>query len=180
MIELASVLFILLFFVFPLPAFAASLGLFTTWNLYKKYESFRTQPAEGKKSMVPGTVLFLINFICSIFLGAALAFAVYYFIFANFYLLIFNFLFCSAISLRWFDFTHHLYRLLIFKLKSQETITTSYFSVCQGFRESDGFGLSPVYTDHWKITEWSLKGCFARKPSLPLISFVSRRKVPKK
>ncbi len=169
MIELASVLFILLFFVFPLSAFAASLGLFTTCSLYKKYESFRTQSAEGKKSMIPGTVLFLINFICSIFLGAARAFAVYYFIFANFYLLTFNFLFCSAISLRWFDFTHNLYRLLIFKLKPQETITTSYFAVCQGFRESDGFGLSPVYTDeghwHWKITEWSLKGCFARKPS---------------
>ena len=119
MIELTSVLFILLFFAFPLPALAGSLGIFTTWNLYRKYEAFKTQPHEGKKNLILGAALFLINFICSIFLGIAMAFAVYYFIYDNSYLFIFNFLFCSTISLRWFDFTHNLYRWFIFKLQSK-------------------------------------------------------------
>jgi len=148
MIELASVLLILLLFVFPLPVFAASLGLLTTRIIYKKYESFKAQPAEGKKIMFMGAVLFLINFICSVVLGAALAFMVQFFIFDNFYLFIFNFLFCSAISLRWFDFTHHLYRLFIFRLKPRMAFTPSHFVICRGFRERDGLvGLAPVYTD---------------------------------
>jgi hypothetical protein len=147
MIELTSVLFILLLFVFPLPVLAASLGLFTTWNLYKKYTSFKAQPAEGKKNLILSSLLFLINFICSIFLGITLSFAVHYFIFDNIYLFIFNFLFCSTISLRWFDFTHNLYRLFISKLKPQYTFTTAHFAICQGFRARDGFGLIPVYTD---------------------------------
>lgn len=147
MIELTSVLFILLFFVFPLPVLAGGLGLFTTWNLYKKYTSFITQPNEGKKNLVLSAVLLLINFIISISLGVTLAFAVHYLIYNSFYLFIFNFLFCSTISLRWFDFTHNLYRLFIFKLKPEDTSTASHFAVCQGFRARDGFGLIPVYTD---------------------------------
>ena len=75
----------------------------------------------------------------------------YYFIYDNFYLLIFNFLFCSATSLRRFDFTHNLYRHFIFKLKPFKTdaLAQSYFVVCQGLRERDhgSFGLAPVYTD---------------------------------
>ena len=75
----------------------------------------------------------------------------YYFIYDNFYLLIFNFLFCSATSLRWFDFTHNLYRHFIFKLKpfKADALAQSYFVVCQGFWERDhgSFGLAPVYTD---------------------------------
>lgn len=147
MIELTSVLFILLLFVFPLPVLAGSLGLFTTWNLYKKYSSFKAQPTEGKKNLILSSILFLINFICSIFLGITLSFAVHYFIFENIYLFIFNFLFCSTISLRWFDFTHNIYRLFIFKLKPKVPFIKSHFAVCQGFRKRDGFGLIPVYTD---------------------------------
>ena len=61
MIELTAVLIIILLFVFPLPALAVSLGLFTTWSLYGKYESFNNQPAEGKKNLILSMVLFLIN-----------------------------------------------------------------------------------------------------------------------
>ena len=147
MIELTAVLIIILLFVFPLPALAVSLGLFTTWSLYGKYES--NQPAEGKKNLILSMVLFLINIFCSIILGVTLALGVYYFIYDNFYLLIFNFVFCSAISLRWFDFTYNLYRHFIFKLKPTDTSAQSHFVVCQGFREGEhgGFGLIPVYTD---------------------------------
>ena len=147
MIELASVLFILLFFIFPLPALAIGSGLFTTWTLYRKYEIFNAQPAEGKENLICGTVLFLANFICSIFLGLAMALAVYYFIFESFYLFVFNFLFSSIVSLRWFDFTHNLYRLFILKLQPKEAFTPSHFAICQAFRKRDSFGLAPVYTD---------------------------------
>ncbi len=149
MIELTAVLIIILLFVFSLPALAVSLGLFTTWSLYGKYESFNNQPAEGKKNLILSMVLFLINIFCSIILGVTLALGVYYFIYDNFYLLIFNFVFCSAISLRWFDFTYNLYRHFIFKLKPTDTSAQSHFVVCQGFREREhgGFGLIPVYTD---------------------------------
>jgi len=149
MIELTAVLIIILLFVFPLPALAVSLGLFTTWSLYGKYESFNNQPAEGKKNLILSMVLFLINIFCSIILGVTLALGVYYFIYDNFYLLIFNFVFCSAISLRWFDFTYNLYRHFISKLKPTDTSAQSHFVVCQGFREREhgGFGLIPVYTD---------------------------------
>ena len=149
MIELTAVLIIILLFVFPLPALAVSFGLFTTWSLYGKYESFNNHPAEGKKNLILSMVLFLINIFCSIILGVTLALGVYYFIYDNFYLLIFNFVFCSAISLRWFDFTYNLYRHFIFKLKPTDTSAQSHFVVCQGFREREhgGFGLIPVYTD---------------------------------
>ena len=151
MIELAAVLIIMLLFVFPLPGLATGLGLFTTWGLYKKYESLNNQPAEGKKNLILSIALSLANIFCSIILGVALAFGVYYFIYDNFYLLIFNFLFCFAISLRWFDYTYILYRQFIFKLKPFKTgaFAQSYFVVCKAFRERDrgSFGLAPVYTD---------------------------------
>ena len=149
MIELTSVLIIILLFVFPLPALAASLGLYSTWYLHKKYQSYINQPDEGKKHLTLSMGLFLINIICSVLLGIFLAFGVYYFIYNDFYLLIFNFIFCSAVSLRWFDFTYKLYRLFIFKLKPFKTdaLAQSYFVVCQGLREGGSFGLAPVYTD---------------------------------
>jgi hypothetical protein len=149
MIELTFVLIIIFFFVLPLPALAVSLGLFTTWFLYKKYESRINQPSEGKKLLTFGIVFFLTNLICSIFLGFSLAFGVYHFIYDNLYLLGFNFLFCFAVSLRWFDFTYHLYRLYIFKLKSFkiDTFGPSYFVVCQSLKEKGILGLVPIYTD---------------------------------
>ena len=187
MIELTSVLIIMLLFVFPLPVLVISLGLFTTWSLYRKSEAFNNQPSEGKKNLILSLVLFLVNIICSIILGVTLAFGIYYFIFDNFYLLIFNFLFCSAISLRWFDFTHNLYRHFIFKLKPFKTdaFAQSYFVVCQGFRERDhgGFGLAPVPMQehlHWKIIKWSLIGCFEKKPFLLPISSMWRKRALRK
>lgn len=169
MIELASVLFIILLFIFPLPALATSLGLFTAWNLYRKWESFNIQPMEGKKCLALGMALFLVNFICSILLATVLAFVVYSSIYENFYLLIFNFIFCFAISLRWFDFTYNIYRIFINKLNPYINKASANFVVCQGFRERDhgGFGLAPVYTDAGAIEieehKISFKGVFSEE-----------------
>ena len=74
MIELTSVLIIMLLFVFPLPVLVISLGLFTTWSLYRKSEAFNNQPSEGKKNLILSMALFLVNIICSIILGVSLAF----------------------------------------------------------------------------------------------------------
>jgi hypothetical protein len=149
MIELTSVLVIILFLIFPLAALAIILGLFTTWALYRKYETFISQPPAGKKHLVLSIVLSLINFVCSIFLGISLAIAIYFLIFDNLYLLIFNFIFCTAVSMRWFDFTYNLYRLFIIKLKPFKTdaFSPQSFVVCQGLKEGTGFGLTPVYID---------------------------------
>lgn len=169
MVELVSVLLILLLFVFPLPIFAAGLGLFSTWGLYRKYETVKNQPVEGRKNLILSLVLFLMNFICSIFLGVALALAVHYFIFDNFYLFIFNFLFCTAISLRWFDFTHKLYRRYIFKLKPKAT--ASHFAVCQGFHRGEGLWLTQVYIDagtlEVKENRMVFKGVFREETFTP-------------
>jgi hypothetical protein len=173
MIELTCVLIIILFLVFPLPALVTSLGLLTTWVLYGKYDSFSNQPVEGKKQLTLGIAFFLINIICSIFLGIALSFGVYYFIFDDLYLLLFNFLFCSAVSLRWFDFTYNLYRLFIYKLKPFKTnaFDHTHFVICQGFRERSGFGLAPVYTDagtlELKANEILFTGVFREESFTP-------------
>ncbi len=149
MIELTAVLLILFLFVFPLPALITILGLLTTWSLYRKHAFYSNLPPNGKKIHLLTTALFSLNFIFSVFLGIALALGVNYLIYENFYLLTFNLLFCFSISLRWFDFTHNLYRLFIYKLKpiKAEGLSQSHFVICQGFREKDGFGLTPVYID---------------------------------
>ncbi len=149
MIELTAVLLIIFIFLFPIPALTLSMGLLTTWILYGKYAFYSNLPPKGKRIHILTLGLFSLNIISSIFLGIALALAVHYLIYENLYLLIFNFLFCFAISLRWFDFTHNLYRQFIYKLKPIKTegLPQPHFVVCQGFREKDGFGLAPVYID---------------------------------
>ena len=97
MIELTSVLIIIFLFVFPLPTLVTSLGLVTTWGLYRKYEAFHNQPSEGKKNLILHATLFLVNTICSILLGIILAFGIFYFIYESFYLFIINFLYCTTV-----------------------------------------------------------------------------------
>lgn len=149
MIELAIVSIILLLFLFPVPIFVAILGVSTTWFLYRKYESFKIQPLEGKKYLILSMVSFLANFICSIFLAVAMALGVHFFIYENIYLFAFNFIFCLAISLRWFDFTYNQFQNFIFKTKDfkKHNFTQPHFAVCRSFRQRKGFGLAPIYID---------------------------------
>ena len=173
MIELASVFFILLLFVFPVPASVIALGFITTRSLHKKYAFYITQPVEGKRIQILTTLCFLTNFILSTFLGVALAWGVDYLIYENIYLLIFNFMFCFAISLRWFDYTYYLYRLYIFKLKPfrKEALSDSQFATCQGFREHDSSGRTPIFKDagiwKWNNNEGVFKGVFCEKTFSP-------------
>ncbi len=151
MIELAAIILILTFFVFPVHTSAGCLGLYTTWLISKKYESFKNQPLEGKKILVIWLGTFLINLFASLILGVLLAFLIYYLIFDNFYLFLFNFIFCFLISIRWFDFSYKIYQNLIMGLKhfEEKTKGETFFVICQGFKQRSnwGFGWTPEFTD---------------------------------
>jgi len=147
MIELAILILILALFVFPLYTSAGCLGLYTTWLLFKNYESFKNQPLEGKKVLSAIRTSFLINFIASLILGAQLAWGIYFFIYDLFHLFIFNFIFCFLISLRWFDFSYKYFQQLIIGRFTEKTTADTFFVICRGFKENSSFGMSPVFTD---------------------------------
>jgi hypothetical protein len=147
MIELAIIILILAFFVSPIYTSAGSLGLYTTWFLYKGYESFKNQPLKGKRVLSAIRTSFLINFIASLILGAQLAWVIYFFIYDLFHLFIFNFIFCFLISLRWFDFSYRYFQELIIGRFTNKTTTDTFFVICRGFKENSSFGMSPVLTD---------------------------------
>jgi len=115
---------------------------------------FKNQPAEGKR--VAWLALFTgwINFILSLVLGLTLSLGVYYLITDLFFVFIFNFLFCSLISVRWFDFSHKLFRHLIYRYKgidgsAAERTPDTVFVMILGLRKSTGWGLGlvPVFID---------------------------------
>jgi len=147
MIELAILILIIGFFIFPLYTSAGCLGLFTTCFLYKSYESFKNQPLEGRKVLSAIRTSFLINFLASLILGAQLAWLIYFFIYDLFHLFIFNFIFCFLISIRWFDFSYRYFQQLIIGIYKEKTNTDTFFVVCKGFNKESSLGMSPAFTD---------------------------------
>ncbi len=151
MFETLLIAYILLLFVFPLPALAILLGLSTVWGLHRKYQLMEQQPHAGRYILRLNAITSVLNFLASFALGLTIAGAVNAVIFDFLYLFIFNFLFCFLISLRWFDFTHRIYRRCILKQKpSLETIPgEKIFVTLTGMRESSGFGpgLAPAFVD---------------------------------
>jgi hypothetical protein len=147
MIELAILILILVFFIFPIYTSAGCLGLYTTWFLYESYESFKNQPLEGKKVLSAIRTSFLINFIASLILGAQLAWVIFFFIYDLFHLFIFNFIFCFLISLRWFDFSYRYFQQLIIGRFTEKTTTDTFFVICKGLKGKSNFGMSPSFTD---------------------------------
>ncbi len=147
MIELAILILIIGFFIFPLYTSAACLGLFTTRFIFKSYESFKNQPLEGRKVLSAIRTSFLINFFASLILGGQLAWLIYFFIYDLFYLFIFNFIFCFLISIRWFDFSYRYFQQLIIGLYKKKTTTDTFFVICKGFNKNSGLGMSPAFTD---------------------------------
>jgi len=147
MIELAILILILALFVFPLYTSAGCLGLYTTWLLFKSYESFKNQPLEGKKVLSALRTSFIINFFASLILGAQLAWLIYFFIYDLFHLFIFNFIFCFLISIRWFDFSYRYFQQLIIGRFEKKTTANIFFVTCKGFKKNPSFGMSPTFTD---------------------------------
>lgn len=147
MIEFAIVFLILAFFIFPLYTSAGCLGLFTTWFLFKNYESFKNQPLQGRKVLSSLRTAFIVNFLGSLILGWQFAWLISFFIYDYFYLFAFNFIFCFLISIRWFDFSRRYFQELIIGHFEKKTVANTFFVVCQGFKEASGSAEIPAFTD---------------------------------
>ncbi|NIQ03207.1 MAG: hypothetical protein GWM98_24805, partial [Nitrospinaceae bacterium] len=115
MVEIAFILYLLILFIFPGPVIVGTLGIWTTWFLYEKYNLFSQQPSEGKKILYLNGLTYLVNLGLSLAAGFFLAFSVHVFIFDYIYLFAFNFFFSTLLALRWFDFTQPVYRRMLEK-----------------------------------------------------------------
>jgi hypothetical protein len=169
MIETLIVAYILLAFSFPLHSLALTLGAGTTWIIYRGSFLLKNQPENGKPIIWHSMNASAINFFLSIMLGGAMASFVFYIIFDNFYLFLFNFAFCSIISLRWFDFSHKFFEhkinslkidsqipLSSFKIrKTQENEESPLFALCIGLSKKTGMGggMIPIFLDSGYIYE---------------------------
>ncbi|MGV7220139.1 MAG: hypothetical protein ACQ9MH_01290 [Nitrospinales bacterium] len=163
MIEIFIVSYILLAFSFPLLSLALTLGAGTTWIIYRGSFLLKNQPENGRPIIWYSMKATAVNFILSIILGGAMAFFVYYVIYDNYYLLLFNFAFCSIIALRWFDFSHKIFEHKIIKLKSHSERPFSpiiekknkgdgdapLFAMCIGLTKKTGVGggMIPTFLD---------------------------------
>jgi hypothetical protein len=169
MIETLIVAYILLVFSFPLYSLALTLGAGTTWVIYRANLLLNNQPEKGKPIIWFSMKATVINFFLSIIMGGAMASFVYYMIFDNLYLLLFNFSFSSIISLRWFDFSHKNFEHQINKLKiasgipfsnSKEKNTKNQdkaplFVQCMGLSKRTGIGggMIPIFLDSGYLYE---------------------------
>ena len=157
MLEFLLILYILVLFIFPIPGVAIALGAGTSYLLYRKYLLWKNQPDPGKKIVALALITGAANIIISLILGAALAFTVRLLIFKHVYLFFYNFVFCSLISMRWFDFLQPLYRHFIFKYLSPHITAgeNDPFAMLIGLRTSTGWGrgLTPVFLDSG-ILKW--------------------------
>lgn len=181
MLECFLILYILMLFIFPVPALVVTLGGYTSYLAYKKYLLFRHQPPEGIKVAWLALITGSINFLLSLALGLSLSLLIY-FVFSQYtYLFAFNFFFCSLVSVRWFDFCHTLFRWGVHQLKIKSGKNTfspdpslDTFVLFLGLKKSTGWGpgLIPNVIDagylrncetHLKFTGVFLEHTFSRK-----------------
>lgn len=154
MIESLFILLIIFLFIMPIPTLAMATGLGIGHLFYKQFLLFRYQPASHKNLIWCTLLCNGINFFLSLFLALAMSYAVHYFLTDLFWLFLFNFLFCFAVSLRWFDFSNRLFRYLVHRLSEKHTRplnTTgqSTFVMIYGLQKSIGWGAgwTPVFVD---------------------------------
>ncbi len=151
MIEFIFVLYILLLFIFPVPTLSASLGVVTCYFLFRKHYLFKHQPKTERKLLWVDWVCGVQNFALSLGLALLLSMMVYFLIFNNYFLFIFNFILCFAISIRWFDYSYNLVKSSVlrrFQGKSLNPESTT-FAMVIGMRPHSGLGLglAPVFLD---------------------------------
>jgi hypothetical protein len=175
MIETLIVAYILLAFSFPLHSLALTLGVATTWILYRGSFLLKKQPEMGKQIIWILMKTSIINFFLSLLLGGAMASFVFFAIYDNYYLFLFNIAFCSIISLRWFDYSYKLYERQIKKLKidsdvppffniskSENKAEVPLFAVCMGLSKKTGIGggMTPIFVDSGYLFEENNKLVF--------------------
>ena len=171
MFEIGLTTLILLFFIFPIPGLAISLGVWTCYLVYGKLLLLNRQPSRWKKIVWIYFLTRAADIILSFLMGAMLAFTVYFLIFDGLRLFVFNLIFCFLISFRWFDFTHVIYRRLVFKLQpiSLPAPKNSAFCMLVGQRSGTGIGIGmkSVSLDsgyaYWSGRELIFDGVMARK-----------------
>ncbi|MCF8720389.1 hypothetical protein [Nitrospina gracilis] len=156
MIEFLFVLYILVMFIFPLPALSATLGAGTCYLLFRKHYLWKHQPRAGRNLLAVYWTGALINLTLSLVLAFAMALFVYYVIFANYFLMAFNTLFCFAVSYRWFDYAHWLLRLFVNRTKHLPATSRQAGTLAMliGHRPHSGLGLGmmPSFIDAGYLT----------------------------
>ena len=143
MLEIGITFLILLFFIFPIPGLAVCLGAWTSYLIYGKLLLLNRQPPRWKKIVWIHFLTGATDTILSFVMAFLLALTVYFLIFDGLRLFTFNFIFCFLISFRWFDFTHIIYRRLVFKLQplSLPPPKNSVFCMLIGQRSGTGLGI---------------------------------------
>ncbi len=158
MLETLIILCILLAFIFPLHFIAITLGAGTTWLIYRGNLFLKRQPKEGQPIIWISLMATAANFLMSLFVGGVMASLVFYIIYDNYYLFLFNFAFCSIISLRWFGFSHKRYMAQVLKIKTRSAVPATFkevngqgedpvqrlFAMCIGLGKKTGMGLGMV------------------------------------
>lgn len=153
MVEILLTLYILFAFIFPLPVLAVSVMVCGAYWAHRIHLLYRFQPGESKKIFWLLLSSSMANFILSLFLGVGLALMVRILFLDNSFLFVFNLIFCSLISLRWFNFTHRIFRYFILKFKEDRFPETqdedSVFVLLFGLRQGTGInrGMMPVFAD---------------------------------
>ena len=171
MLEIGITLVILLFFIFPIPGLAVCLGAWTCYLIYSKLLLLNRQPDRWKKIIWIHFLTRTIDIILSLAIAFMIALTVYFLIFDSLRLFIFNIIFCSLISIRWFDFTHVMYRHLILKLQpiSVPAAKESVFCMLIGQRSGTGIGvgMKSIFLDsgytYWDGHQLIFDGIMARK-----------------
>ncbi|CAI2718079.1 hypothetical protein [Nitrospina watsonii] len=157
MIEFLFVLYILIAFIFPLPVLSATLGAGTCYLLFRKHYLWKHQPASARRLLAAYWTCHFLNFSLSLGLAVVMALFIHHLIFKNYFLFIFNFLFCFFISYRWFDYTHSLFRLYLHKLRRNANTASSAsgtLTLLIAFRPHSGLGLGmlPAFLDAGYLT----------------------------
>jgi len=163
MLETLVVLYILLAFIFPFHLLAITLGIGTAWLIYRGDFLLKKQPINGKQLIWLLSIASVVNFLLSILVGGVMASLVFYIIYDNNYLFLFNFAFCSIISLRWFDFSHKIYEVQVAKIKRGSVAPARFrnvngqggdtiqplFAVVVGLGKKTGMGagMVPIFID---------------------------------
>lgn len=148
MLEFLLILYILLVFVYPLPMLGLALCLGIAYFPYREYQLLTQQPVEGRRIIWLYSVLQSTNWFLSFLLSLAMASGVHLIFVENRYLFLFNLIFSLAISVRWFNFTHKLFRHFISKWLGSSGGPAAVFAVCLGFRDNAGVGFgAPAFMD---------------------------------
>lgn len=171
MLEIGITLFILMFFLFPVPGLAVSLGAWTCYLVHRKLLLLKRQPPQWKKIIWIYFLTGALDTVLSFAIAFILACTIYFLIFDSLRLFIFNFIFCFLISFRWFDFTHALFRRLVFNLKPHSLPPPKNSVFCMLIGQSTGsgmgLGMKPVSLDsgyvYWDGVQLLFDGVIGRR-----------------